>query len=92
LESNLAVGLVQVIDVVLLLAMERLLSGVLTLENFCENTFGVSILVWCASTSLNIYTSTMDAVELIFNVSRGPWRSLPSCTSWIASSLSYRWP
>ena len=59
-------GLVHVINVVLLLAVESVLSGVgvLVLKNLCQNSFSVLVL-----SSLNIHSSSMHSVELIFDIS-----------------------
>lgn len=59
-------GLVHVINVVLLLAVESMLSGVgvLVLKNLCQNSFSVLVL-----SSLNIHSSSMHSVELIFDIS-----------------------
>lgn len=60
-------GLVHVINIVLLLAMESMLSsvGVLVLKNLCQNSFSVLI----SLSSLNIHSSSMNSVELIFDIS-----------------------
>ena len=59
-------GLVHVINVILLLAVESVLSGVgvLVLKNLCQNSFSVLVL-----SSLNIHSSSMHSVELIFDIS-----------------------
>ena len=67
LESHLSVGLVHVINIILLLTMEALLScvSVLVLKNLCEDSLSVLI----SLASLNVHTSSMDSVELIFDIS-----------------------
>lgn len=60
-------GLVHVINIVLLLAVESVLSSmsVLVLKNLCQNSFSVLV----SLSSLNIHSSSMHSVELIFDIS-----------------------
>ena len=67
MEGHLSVSLVHVINIILLLTMESLLScmSVLVLKNLCEDTLSVLISLAC----LNVHTSSMHSVELIFDIS-----------------------
>ena len=60
-------GLIHVINIVLLLAVESVLSSmsVLVLKNLCQNSFSVLV----SLSSLNIHSSSMHSVELIFDIS-----------------------
>ena len=62
-------SLIQMICVVLLI-MECLLSVVLIFENFRQNSFGLclTIMVNSLAIALNAHTSTMDCVELVFDI------------------------
>ena len=53
--------------VVLLLTMEALVSSmsVLVLENLCEDSFSILI----GLSSLDVHTSSMHSIELIFDIS-----------------------
>lgn len=87
LESHLTICLIQMVDVILLL-----IPSLLIFEKFSHDTLLVR--VGLPSTSLNIHSSTMDSVELIFLVSSLPRGSLPtSCSRADAlhSSLSDGW-
>lgn len=67
LESHLSMSLIHVVYIVLLLTVEALVSSmsVLVLKNLCENSFTVLI----SLPSLNVHTSSMHSVELIFDIS-----------------------
>jgi hypothetical protein len=67
LESHLSMSLIHVVYVVLLLTMEALVSSmsVLVLENLCEDSFSILI----GLSSLDVHTSSMHSIELIFDIS-----------------------
>ena len=73
LKGYLSLCVVEGINVVLLLIwMEGLMPGVLVLEYFSQDSFWVTIRI-LASISLDVHSTTMNSVELVFDVSRGSW-------------------
>ena len=77
------------------LIVEGCASGVLVFEYFCKDSFSIAWLTVNGLTiSLDAHSSTMDCVELVFDVIWGPWWSLPtsgSCWMWSVITLSNRW-
>ena len=73
LKGYLSLCVVEGINVVLLLIwMEGLMPGVLVLEYFSQDSFWVTIRI-LATISLDVHSTTMNTVELVFDVSRGSW-------------------
>lgn len=70
------------INIVLLLVIS-IGSLMLVLEDLGQDTFVLSLVC-----SVEVHSSAMDSVELVLDVSRGPWRSLTACRAWVIVSLS----
>ena len=92
LESHLTMGLVHVLNVVLLLllSVERILPRVLVLKNLGEDSLCRSrepslIII----SSLDVHSSSVNCVELVFDVRRRPRRALASCRTWVTCSLGH---
>lgn len=68
------------------------LSILLIFENFSQNTFSALWLVYtiCCPDSLNIHSSSMHGIELVFDLNSSSWRSLTSGCVWIYLVLSNR--
>lgn len=89
----MSLGLVHVVDIILVLMTMEPLSVMLVLEDFREDSFGVLRLTILVQLSivLDVHTSSVYSIELIFHLSRRPRRSLSTSCSWItASTLGYR--
>ena len=73
LKGYLSLCVVERINVVLLLIwMEGLMPGVLVLEYFGQDSFWITIRI-LTTISLDVHSTTMNTVELVFDVSRGSW-------------------
>ena len=73
LKGYLSLCIVEGINVVLLLIwMEGLMPCVLVFENFSQDSFRVTIRI-LTTISLDVHSTTMNSVELVFDVSRGSW-------------------
>ena len=68
------------------------LPVLLIFEYFCENSLRALRLVYsvCGSDSLNIHSSSMHCIELVFNLYSGSWWSLTSSCIWINLILCNR--
>ena len=88
LEGDLAMGLVEMVDVVLLLALEVLLPPVRIFEYLRKD----SLAAWVCLATLKADASTMDAVELVLDASRGPRGSLAASGPGVATTLSHGGP
>ena len=76
------------IYIVLLLTMECLMSSMLIFENFSQDSFVIWILL---AVSLDVHSTPMNSIKLVFDVSWCSWRSLSSSCTWVGTSLSDWW-
>lgn len=76
--------------ILILWSVLNCLSILLIFENFSENTLCALWLIYsiCCSNSLDIHSSSMHSIELIFDLNSSSWRSLTSCSVWIYLILS----
>ena len=68
------------------------LSILLIFKKFCQNTFSALWLIYsiCCPNTLNIHSSSMDSIELIFHLNSSSRRSLTTSSVWINLVLSNR--
>jgi hypothetical protein len=89
IKLNLSLCLIQVI-ILILWSVLNCLSILLIFENFSENTFCALWLIYsiCCSDSLNVHSSSMHGIELVFHLNSSSWGSLTSSSIWINLVLS----
>ena len=74
------------IDIVLLL-VASIRTSMLIFEDLCQNSLMSVALI----SAIEVHSPSMDSIELIFDVARSSWRSLPASGAWVVIPLGNGW-